>query len=117
MKIEFFRIALCGILSIVFSSAAFAQTVDVPEVYEEMDDGAAAGPGWDGLDDCVYASWVSKDVHYKKRDVPTVRVKSDTVVYAWKGERVSAQAVFSVGMPRIISVLKRDAGRGLTVLR
>ena len=45
MKIEFFRIALCGILSIVFSSAAFAQAVDVPEVYEEMDDGAAAGPG------------------------------------------------------------------------
>lgn len=93
MKTEFFRIALCGILSIVFSSAAFAQTVDVPEVYEEMDDGAAAGSGWDGLDDCVYASWVSKDVHYKKRGVPTVRVKSDTVVYAWKGERVSAQAV------------------------
>lgn len=93
MKTEFFRIALCGILSIVFSSAVVAQTGVAPEVYEEMDDGAAAGPGWDALDGGVYASWASKDVHYKKRDVPAVRIKSDTAVYAWKGERVSAQAV------------------------
>lgn len=93
MKTEFFRMVLCGILSLSFPSAAFAQAGAVPEIYEEMDDGAAAGPGWDALGGGVYASWASKDVHYKKRDIPAVRIKSDTVVYAWKGERVSAQAV------------------------
>ena len=49
--------------------------------------------GWDKIEDGLYASWASKDVHYKKKEVPAIKLKTDTVVYGWRGERVFAEAL------------------------
>lgn len=67
-----------------------AQTDD----YNELDDGIRADvESWNKLENRLYASWASRDVHYVKTAVPQLKMKSDTTVYAWRGERVSVEAV------------------------
>ena len=62
--------------------------------YTEADDGAKPNKEiWGRLEQRLYASWASRDVHYVKRNVPQLRVKTDTIVYAWRGERVGVEAV------------------------
>ncbi len=48
---------------------------------------------WEQLDAGLHASWASRDVHYKQREVPSIKMKRDTVVYAWRGERVGVEAL------------------------
>ena len=67
-----------------------AQTDD----YNELDDGIRADvESWNKLENRLYASWASRDVHYVKTAVPQLRMKADTTVYAWRGERVGVEAV------------------------
>lgn len=49
--------------------------------------------GWGGVENGLYATWGSRDAHYLKYEVPATALKSDTIVYAWRGERVSVAAV------------------------
>ena len=49
--------------------------------------------GWEKIEDGLHASWASKDEHYKKKEVPAIKLKTDTVVYGWRGERVFAEAL------------------------
>lgn len=48
---------------------------------------------WQKLGSGVQASWASRDIHYGQRAVPSLNIKTDTTIYAWKGERVGALAV------------------------
>lgn len=48
---------------------------------------------WEKLDAGLQISWGSRDVHYAQRSVPALNMKTDTTVWAWKGERVSMLAV------------------------
>lgn len=41
----------------------------------------------------LQVSWASKDVHYAQTEHPVMRAKSDTLVKAWRGERVGVEAV------------------------
>ena len=67
-----------------------AQTGD----YNELDDGIRADvESWNKLENRLYASWASRDVHYVKTAVPQLKMKADTTVYAWRGERVGVEAV------------------------
>ena len=62
--------------------------------YTEASDGVKPDKEiWGKLEQRLYASWASRDVHYVKTAVPQLRVKTDTVVYAWRGERVGVEAV------------------------
>jgi hypothetical protein len=64
------------------------------KTYTEADDGVKPDKEvWGKLEQRLYASWASRDVHYVKRAVPQLRVKTDTIVYAWRGERVGVEAV------------------------
>lgn len=64
------------------------------KTYTEADDGVRPDKEqWKKLDERLYASWASRDVHYVKTAVPQLRVKTDTIVYAWRGERVGVEAV------------------------
>ncbi len=63
-------------------------TYDEPANPEKAD--AAA---WNALESGLYASWASRDVLYKKHEVPGIKLKQDTVVYAWRGERVGMEAL------------------------
>ena len=62
--------------------------------YTEEDDGVRANKElWQQLEQRLYASWASRDVHYVKTSSPQLRVRTDTIVYAWRGERVGVEAV------------------------
>ena len=64
------------------------------KTYSEADDGVKPDKEvWGKLEQRLYASWASRDVLYVKTAVPQLRVKSDTIVYAWRGERVGVEAV------------------------
>ena len=41
----------------------------------------------------LQVSWASKDVHYAQTERPVMRTKSDTLIKAWRGERVGVEAV------------------------
>lgn len=68
--------------------------------YQELNDGAMPDvAAWNAVPEGLQLSWASKDVHYRRREVPALKLKTDTVVYAWRGERASMQAVlFSRGV-------------------
>lgn len=86
---RFLFTALCASLSLCIS----AQT-GIGKAYEELSDNYSYDrSGWEALDDALYASWGSRDAHYLKYEVPAAALKTDTTVYAWRGERVSVAAV------------------------
>lgn len=80
------------------------------KTYTEADDGVKADKEqWQKLEQRLYASWASRDVHYVKTAVPQLRLKNDTVVYAWRGERVGVEAVlFSPVYVRKLSLRTSD---------
>ena len=41
----------------------------------------------------LYASWASRDVHHPRTSVPEGGARKDTVVSAWRGERVGVEAI------------------------
>lgn len=41
----------------------------------------------------LQVSWASKDVHYAQTERPVMKAKSDTLIKAWRGERVGVEAV------------------------
>lgn len=41
----------------------------------------------------LQVSWASKDVHYAQTERPVMRAASDTLIKAWRGERVGVEAV------------------------
>ncbi len=48
---------------------------------------------WTKLGNDLYVSWASRDVHYAKAEVPSIKLKNDTVAYAWRGERLGMEAL------------------------
>lgn len=48
---------------------------------------------WSALTDNVQISWASRDIPYKRHEVPALSLRSDTVIYAWKGERIGVEAL------------------------
>ena len=41
----------------------------------------------------LIASWASKDVHYAQNDEPSLHLHTDTLVRAWRGERLGLEAL------------------------
>ncbi len=73
--------------------SGYAQT-GIGTAYSELDDDYSYDrTGWTSLSNGLYATWGSRDAHYLKYEVPAEAVKTDTTVYAWRGERVSVAAV------------------------
>lgn len=82
-------ITLAGLLLTLGLHATVAE-----RTYTEADDGVKPDKAvWGKLEQRLYASWASRDVLYVKTAVPQLRVKTDTIVYAWRGERVGVEAV------------------------
>jgi hypothetical protein len=76
-----------------FNLAAAQVSFPLGEYTELTDNAKVDVSGWASLSNRLYASWASKDVHYVKQEVPSIKMKTDTVVYAWRGERVGVEAV------------------------
>lgn len=99
--------------------AVQAQTYPLAH-YDELSDGEPTDyAAWQRLPQRVHASWASRDVHYTKRAVPPMAGAevTDTVVYAWRGERLGVQAllyspVATAGLSLSASKWQRTDGRG-----
>lgn len=81
-------------LSIVFmlgAQVAPAQTAD--SYTEPTDPHQAVASDWTSVGAGLKASWASRDLHYAQHKVPITQLVQDTTVYAWRGERMSAEAV------------------------
>jgi hypothetical protein len=90
MHIKYFITTFCLAMSLTLT----AQTSNPLGEYEELTDNATVDvSGWTTLKNQLYMSWASKDVHYVKQEVPAIKIKSDTTVYAWRGERVGVEAL------------------------
>lgn len=62
--------------------------------YVELEDSKPVDTAaWNVLPAGIHFTWASKDVRYSYKNVPDVPFCSDTVIYAWRGERVSALAL------------------------
>ena len=72
--------------------------------YEEPTSPIAANPEeWADLDERLYATWASRDVHYSRHSLPQTKIKADTTIYVWRGERANMEALLfaPVGQGRI----------------
>ncbi len=94
------------------------------ESYQEPDDSSEADiEAWSALENQskIYVSWASKDVHYKKREVPALKMQSEHTVTAWRGERLGIEAVIfsakgSVGNLSLSLSSWRDSETGEVVV-
>ncbi len=63
--------------------------------FEPTDPRGPTDPRWDGLTDRrLFLAWGSTDVRYLRHSLPTLTPGGSLTLSAWRGERVSAQAVF-----------------------
>ncbi|MBR1593556.1 MAG: DUF4091 domain-containing protein [Alloprevotella sp.] len=86
--------ALLAVLSPALHAQERAKYEYAATDYVEMDDGVRPdAEKWDALERRPYLSWGSRDVHCVKTAVPQLKLRTDTVVYAWRGERVGVEAV------------------------
>lgn len=60
---------------------------------EPVDPHQAVASAWSNVAAGLNASWVSRDLHYAQHKVPVTRLVRDTTVYAWRGERLGAEAI------------------------
>ena len=79
---------LAAVCCLSLSAAASVE----PSFNEPKENSSPSGD-WESLPDGVQATWASKDIHYQRHRLPSVSQKSDTVVYAWRGERVGLQGL------------------------
>lgn len=89
MNLKTFAIAAAACCSL----SAAAQTTPIANYTEPFDNTVTGTADWQKLGDEPQISWASRDVHYAQRQVPAIRMRSDTAVWAWRGERVGMQAV------------------------
>lgn len=86
------------------AGTAHAQQIGVNSSYEgcdyteATDNSTASSNQWNKLEDKLYITWASRDVHYKKKEVPTVtdtslELTTDKQVSAWRGERLGMEAL------------------------
>ncbi len=80
-------IALTGCCSVATQEDVYS------DYTEPVDEFTADSTTWAKLPDGLQASWASRDVLYKKCDVPAITLTNDTVLYGWRGERIGMEAL------------------------
>ncbi len=77
---------ISAVITVMTAAPAFSQHNDI----EPADPKPAPEEVWQGVDE-MYFGWGSIDVRYRRNAVP--ELAKSVSLYAWKGERVNAQAV------------------------
>lgn len=88
--------ACCGICAASASGgrAQAADTLLPTGVYEEMNlPEQVSREAWRALPAGLQASWVLKDVHYSKYACPAIEPCDTMTLYAWRSERIHAEAL------------------------
>ncbi len=105
------RLRTFALSALVFPLTATAQTSGVLGAYQEPFSGTVIErAAWRKLPSTPQLSWASRDVHYEQRQVPSINMRQDTTVWAWRGERVGMQAlVFSNKTVKALSLAVSEA--------
>ncbi len=86
------------LVAMLLNCVAVAQDGIYADYTEPTDGNTPDAATWTKLPEGLQVTWASRDVLYKQHEVPSIKMKSDTVVYAWRGERVGMEAlIFSKG--------------------
>ena len=73
--------------------AQFVSAQPAGSYTEPADPHQAVPSEWINVGAGLNASWASRDRHYARHKVPMTRLVQDTTVYAWRGERLGAEAI------------------------
>lgn len=104
------------LLIITLSIVALTSTATA-EYTEPVDTSAVDTSGWKKHGKSLTLSWVSKDCHYRQFAAPpSLSTCSDTTITAWRGERISLEALITsrkiTGPVTVgLSVFTDDRGR------
>jgi len=102
-----------------FAVGMAAQVFPADEYEELAEEACPDTAAWQRLPARLHFSWASRDVLFRKSEVPCPAVVADTSLTAWRGERVSAAAVLyapvSVGRLRVRAAC--DLGEGAASAR
>ncbi len=94
MKKLLLPLVLSGLLACKPSQKIRYETPYPLTSYEELEDTKPVDEeAWNNLSESFNLTWADKDIHYSYKNVPNVVTCSDTVITAWRGERVSALAL------------------------
>lgn len=85
------------LLSVLFFTGTISLSAQIADSYRELPNPVQTGlTQWDKVN-TPKVSWGSTDVRYKKEVPPSVDIKKNLTLSAWKGERVCAQFVIWSG--------------------
>lgn len=73
--------------------AATVQTMISPNNPEPVDTSTVDKSGWQKRGKALTFSWVSKDQHYRQFATPPSSLCTDTIITAWRGERIGIEAL------------------------
>ena len=73
--------------------AATVQTMISPNNPEPVDTSTVDKSGWQKRGKALTFSWVSKDQHYRQFATPPSGLCTDTIITAWRGERIGIEAL------------------------
>lgn len=102
------------IIVLAIGIVAFCANIVAQKHYDEPIDSSATvnKTAWKAIKPGLHFTWVNNDVHYLRHDVPKIKAQADTVIYAWRGERVGVRGLLysksSVGKPLSIVVKPID---------
>ncbi len=88
MKFTRLAVAFAAMLPIVGSAA-------VKTYHEPVDTATVDTSGWAAVSGPLRFSWVDKDTHFRQFATPPARMTADTLVHAWRGERLGLEALIT----------------------
>lgn len=77
------------ILPVEFSESAYP----LGDYKEPEDEGAIDVEAWLNQGEDISFTWGSRDIQYSRHELPAVRMTKDTIMSAWRGERLGLQAI------------------------
>ena len=111
------RMALVA-FGLVLACPAMAQDEDLEAKFanrEAKDPAPSDGTAWQGVKNLMLG-WGSTDVRYSRSAVPAEKLAATVRLHAWRGERVSAQAVIVTPEKLTYSVQVSDLRKGSDVI-
>ena len=86
-----------------FTRLAVALAAMLPEVghaavkpyHEPVDTATVDTTGWAAVSGPLRLSWADKDTHFRQFATPPARMTADTLVHAWRGERLGLEALIT----------------------
>ncbi|MCM1292495.1 MAG: DUF4091 domain-containing protein [Bacteroides sp.] len=81
------------IFALMFAAIPSMMSASAYTYTEPVDTSTVDTSGWKQWSGATQLTWASKNVHYRQRMAPSPMLVSDTLVTAWRGERLGMEAL------------------------